>query len=73
MNVAPIKSGLALRVTGMVCESSSITSFHLECVNPADWRSFHPGQYLVLRLAGVLRNYSLSGPQVPGLYRITVK
>lgn len=73
-----------LRVVAKVKESAIITSFYLEPVNPQDWRSFEPGQFLVFRIpvtnhdgsenAYVLRNYSVSGP--PGTkrhYRITVK
>lgn len=79
--VSPAKAGFrAFRVTGKLRESSIITSFHLEPVDPAHWRPFRPGQFLVLRLpagpdgATVLRNYSLScAPDQPGHYRITVK
>ncbi|WP_404282200.1 FAD-binding oxidoreductase [Mesorhizobium sp. IMUNJ 23033] len=63
-----------------VRESSSITSFHLEPVDPDGWRAFQPGQFLVFRIpvAGeqkfVLRNYSVScSPTRKGSYRITVK
>lgn len=70
----------AFRVVAKVRESSIITSFHLEPVDPADWRPWRPGQFLVLRLpagdggAPILRNYSLSGPSdAAGRYRITVK
>lgn len=68
------------RVAAKVRESRIITSFHLEPVDPAHWRPWRPGQFLVLRLpagdggAPILRNYSLSGPpDAQGRYRITVK
>lgn len=61
-------------------ESSVITSFHLEPLDPDGWQSFAPGQFLVFRIpkpdgsGAVLRNYSLSlPPSREGLYRITVK
>src|SRR3546814_11883570 len=69
-----------LKVVAKVRESSVITSFHLEPVEPDGWRGFEPGQFLVFRIpvAGqrgfVLRNYSISSsPAVKGRYRITVK
>lgn len=69
-----------LKVVAKVRESSIITSFHLEPVEPDGWRGFEPGQFLVFRIpvAGqrgfVLRNYSISSsPAVKGRYRITVK
>ena len=73
-----------LRVVEKVEESSLITSFHLEPVDPEGWRGFQPGQFLVLRIpvdeqngdgqGHVLRNYSLSGsPYLEGRYRISVK
>lgn len=68
------------KVVGKTRESAVITSFHLAPLDPADWRSFIPGQFLVLRItmqegsAAVLRNYSLSlPPSHQGTYRITVK
>lgn len=69
-----------LRVVERVRESETITSFHLEPVDPAGWRDFEPGQFLVFKLPSgeadgfVLRNYSVSSPPGrPGRYRITVK
>lgn len=78
---APARPGFRrFRVAAKVRESSIITSFHLEPVDPAGWRAWRPGQFLVLRLpagpdgAPILRNYSLSGPpDAQGRYRITVK
>lgn len=61
-------------------ESSVITSFHLEPVDPSDWLGFDPGQFLTFRIPGqdgaasILRHYSVSGsPTHAGRYRITVK
>lgn len=69
-----------LTVVAKVRESRTITSFHLQPANPADWCSFKPGQFLVFKFpaatgAGhVLRNYSVSSsPLQVGSYRITVK
>ncbi|MBZ9710338.1 2Fe-2S iron-sulfur cluster binding domain-containing protein [Mesorhizobium sp. ESP7-2] len=72
-----------LRVVAKVRESAIITSFHMEPVNPWDWRDFEPGQFLVFKIpvpqaAGengyVLRNYSVScSPASKGRYRISVK
>ncbi|MEP9373629.1 2Fe-2S iron-sulfur cluster-binding protein [Mesorhizobium sp. KR1-2] len=69
-----------LKVVAKVRESSIITSFYLEPVQPEGWRTFAPGQFLVFKLpvegerGFVLRNYSVScSPAVPGRYRITVK
>lgn len=67
-----------LRVTAKVRESAIITSFHLEPTDPAGWRPFEPGQFLVFRIptaeGSVLRNYSVScSPEREGSYRITVK
>lgn len=61
-------------------ESSTITSFRLEPVDPGVWRPFEPGQFLVFQIPvanthdRVIRNYSVSSaPGVTGSYRITVK
>lgn len=69
-----------LKVVAKTRESSIITSFDLEPVEPEGWRAFQPGQFLVFRVpaAGgndtVLRNYSVScSPAREGSYRITVK
>ncbi|AGT09053.1 FAD-binding oxidoreductase [Paracoccus aminophilus] len=66
------------RVVEKLRESATITSFHLEPVDPGDWMPFEAGQFLILRVpegAGhVLRNYTVSSaPQDAGRYRITVK
>ncbi|WP_395676220.1 2Fe-2S iron-sulfur cluster-binding protein [Inquilinus sp.] len=68
----------ALRVVARQRESSIITSFHLEPVDPEGWCDFEPGQFLVFRIptgnGDVLRNYSVSSsPAQRGRYRITVK
>jgi uncharacterized protein len=69
-----------LTVIAKVRESSSITSFHLEPVDPASWQDFEPGQFLVFRIPNsdkgrdVPRTYSVSSARGrPGRYRITVK
>ena len=69
-----------LKVVAKVRESSIITSFYLEPLQPEGWRGFAPGQFLVFKLpvegegGFVLRNYSVScSPAMPGRYRITVK
>jgi ferredoxin-NADP reductase len=75
------KSGFRdLKVVAKVRESSIITSFYLEPVEPGGWRDFQPGQFLVFRIpvpgeqGFVLRNYSVSCPPAPsGRYRISVK
>lgn len=68
------------RVVAKVRESTVITSFHLEPVEPDGWRAFEPGQFLVFRIPAqgakdfALRNYSVScSPGDCGRYRITVK
>jgi uncharacterized protein len=69
-----------LKVAAKMRESSIITSFHLEPVEPEGWRPFEAGQFLVFRIPVregkdfVRRNYSVSGsPESKGGYRITVK
>ncbi|PSJ54252.1 2Fe-2S iron-sulfur cluster-binding protein [Pseudaminobacter soli (ex Li et al. 2025)] len=69
-----------LKVVAKVRESSIITSFHLEPVEPEGWRPFEAGQFLVFRIPVrdgkdfVLRNYSVSSsPERTNGYRITVK
>lgn len=72
-----------LKVVAKVRESALITSFHIEPVDPQDWRDFQPGQFLVFRIpvareaAGergyVLRNYSISCSPDSASYRISVK
>lgn len=68
------------RVIAKVRESRTITSFHLQPLEPRDWRPFEPGQFLVFKVPAcndrghVLRNYSISSsPRSKGIYRITVK
>ncbi|WP_434723581.1 2Fe-2S iron-sulfur cluster-binding protein [Mesorhizobium sp. RIZ17] len=81
---APVSAGRSgfreLKVVAKVRESATISSFHLEPLEPAGWRPFEPGQFLVFRIpvqdgnAFVLRNYSVScSPRRQGSYRITVK
>lgn len=69
-----------LRVVARVKESETITSFVLEPVEAAGWRSFEAGQFLVVRLPSgkgqpaPLRHYSVSSaPGGPPRYRVTVK
>ncbi len=68
-----------LKVVGKVRESATITSFHLEPVDPGDWQDYRPGQFLVFRVPGEsaaafeVRNYSVSRFGTPGRYRISVK
>ncbi|MFM9941198.1 MAG: 2Fe-2S iron-sulfur cluster-binding protein [Hyphomicrobiaceae bacterium] len=70
-----------LRVIDKVRESRIITSFHLRPVDPATWRPFEAGQFLVLRVPPqqpgqrpVPRSYSVSSsPAREGHYRITIK
>lgn len=69
-----------LQVVARIRESETITSFHLEPVEPEGWQPYRPGQFLVFRIpcgeAGSfeLRNYSVSTFRArPGRYRISVK
>lgn len=68
-----------LKVVDKVRESTTITSFHLEPVEPEDWQDYRPGQFLVFRMPGAsdaafeLRNYSVSHFGKRGRYRISVK
>jgi ferredoxin-NADP reductase len=67
-----------LRVTARVRESETITSFHLEPVEPEGWRPFEAGQFLAFRIpvadGFALKTYSVSSsPADTGHYRITVK
>ncbi|HEX4765165.1 MAG TPA: FAD-binding oxidoreductase, partial [Lichenihabitans sp.] len=68
------------RVIGKTPESRTITSFHLEPVDPGAWRPFEPGQFLAFKIpvsderGHVIRTYSVSSPpSTTGTYRITVK
>lgn len=60
-------------------DNDLITSFVLAPEDPADWCTFHPGQFLSLKIPRtegrpILRNYSVSSdPAIWGSYRITVK
>lgn len=69
-----------LRVVAKIQESETITSFHLEPVEPEGWQPYRPGQFLVFRIPSEeagrfeLRNYSVSTFRArPGRYRISVK
>ena len=62
-----------LRVAEIRRESGSVVSIRLEDPARAALPAALPGQYLTLRVASVLRNYSLSGPPGVGDYRISVK
>ncbi len=68
------------KVARKVRESANITSFYLEPVDPAHWRSFEPGQFLTLQVpqpsggVPIIRNYTVSSsPADDKYYRITVK
>jgi ferredoxin-NADP reductase len=63
-----------------VRESSTITSFYLEPIDPTAWRPFEAGQFLTVQISDpksgepVIRNYTVSSaPSDEGVYRITVK
>lgn len=80
LDSAPRSAFRELKVVAKVRESSIISSFLLEPVEPDGWRAFQPGQFLVFRIPVtgeqkfVLRNYSISSsPVYNGSYRITVK
>ena len=66
----------SLRVRSVEPESADVVSIVLEAT---DSEPAAPGQFLTVRLqpdhgaAPVTRNYSLSGPPMPGSYRISVK
>lgn len=68
----------ALRVTGVVAESATITSVYLAADDGATLPRPLPGQYLTLRLPEAgdpapVRSYSLSSAPDGGTYRISVK
>ncbi|CAN7668207.1 2Fe-2S iron-sulfur cluster-binding protein [Pararhizobium sp. LjRoot238] len=63
-----------------VRESTTITSFYLEPIDPAAWRPFEAGQFLTIQMPHpkggepMIRNYTVSSaPSDEGVYRITVK
>ncbi len=60
-----------LRVAGMVAESATISSVLLTADEPLPAPT--AGQYLPVRAAGAVRNYSLSSAPDAGTYRISVK
>jgi ferredoxin-NADP reductase/MOSC domain-containing protein YiiM len=67
-----------LRITDIVPEGATITSFHLAADDGAPLPAARAGQYLTLRLAGAgdpapVRNYSLSSAPGAAAYRISVK
>ncbi len=67
-----------LRVTGIVPESSTITSIRLEPLEGPPLPAALPGQYLTIRLPDApspapVRSYSLSSPPGAADYRISVK
>jgi ferredoxin-NADP reductase/MOSC domain-containing protein YiiM len=69
----------ALRARSVERESASVISITLEPTDSEPAPPAAPGQFLTLRLRPdadrppVTRNYSISGPQTPGGYRISVK
>jgi ferredoxin-NADP reductase/MOSC domain-containing protein YiiM len=68
-----------LKIVSTCSESDDVRSFVLGAPDGSPLPEALPGQYIVVRLrppgAGLplVRNYSLSGPQGGGLYRISVK
>lgn len=68
-----------LKVVDKVAESDRITSFHLASSDGAALPPFEAGQYLpvALKVPGqperIRRSYSLSGSQLAGRYRLSVK
>ena len=62
-----------LTVTAITREGDSMISIRLDDPAGAPLPAARPGQYLSVRVDGLLRNYSLSGPPGAGHYRITVK
>jgi ferredoxin-NADP reductase/MOSC domain-containing protein YiiM len=62
-----------LTVAAIEPETDDAISIRLEAPDGAALPAALPGQYLTLRVASVLRNYSMSGPPGAGEYRITVK
>lgn len=67
------------RLVGKRPESSVISSFLLEPLDPSDFVPFKPGQYLVFKVSGpdghtLHRQYSVSSsPRSEGRYRVTIK
>jgi ferredoxin-NADP reductase/MOSC domain-containing protein YiiM len=68
-----------LRVAAIQRESVDVLSFILESQNGNPLPPCLAGQFLVFRLepeansASILRSYSISGTEVPGTYRVSVK
>src|SRR3954447_25128182 len=62
-----------LTVAGIERETDEMISIRFEAPDGAALPAARPGQYLTVRVASVLRNYSMSGPPGAGSYRITVK
>ena len=78
--VPPAWSGFRpLRVSALERESANVVSIMLEPADSDPVPPAAPGQFLTVRLkpnavgAALTRNYSLSGPQTAGSYRISVK
>ena len=69
----------ALRVAAVQRESVDVLSFVLESADQSPLPTPLPGQFLVFKLQldkdadPILRNYSISGPQGTGKYRVSVK
>ncbi len=63
----------SLRVTDVVAESATVSSFHLADPDGTALPAGRPGQYLTLRLPDAVRSYSLSDASDAGRYRISVK
>jgi ferredoxin-NADP reductase/MOSC domain-containing protein YiiM/ferredoxin len=62
-----------LEATAVLRESDSVLSVRFEDPDGAALPPALPGQYLTLRVGGVLRSYSLCGVPDAGAYRIGVK
>jgi len=75
----PWRGFRSLRVAAVERESVDVLSFVLESEDHSPLPAPLPGQFLVFKLQlnqnadPVLRNYSLSGPQNTGRYRVSVK
>lgn len=79
IGVEPAWNGFRdLRVTATTVESTDVLSVHLEAEDGGPLPRPHPGQYLVIRVAGAgdpapVRSYSLSADPAADGYRISVK
>ena len=68
-----------LKIVSSVQESDDVRSFYLGAPDGSPLPGALPGQYIVIKLRPspaappLVRNYSLSGPQNSGTYRISVK